>query len=96
VSIQLILSKPVEGQDIPPTLTLGPFGSVHYEDGRFYGDGDEIAEVFSETIDDMMNVMGHPAAGAVFAPRTFHADESGDPEYPGKGYRIARFAAVTP
>lgn len=75
--------------DLPEALVLGPFEEVAYDDaGFFYGDGEKIAEVFEETIDDMMgNPLGHPMVGAVFVPRTFHQSEHEHPEYPGKPYR---------
>jgi hypothetical protein len=93
--IALVLSSPLSGLDLPETLELGPFSVVGYEDGWFYGDGERVAEVFAETADDMLgNVTGHPAAGAVFVPRTFGEWESSDPEYPGKGYERVTIETV--
>lgn len=91
--VTMILRDPMGGLNLPPTLELGPFETIRYEGGCFYGDGEPIAEVFEETVNDRMtSVMGHPAAGKVFVPRTFDYDERDDPEYPGKPYGRVEFA----
>jgi hypothetical protein len=89
--ISLVLSDPLAGLDLPSTMTLGPFESVRYEGGWFYGDDVAVAEIFQDMLG---NVIGHPAAGAVFAPRTFSYYEKDAPEYPGKGYERVSFEAT--
>lgn len=95
MSIKIVLSDPMPGLDLPETMELGPFHSVWFEGGYFYGDEDQVAEVFEETMDDVMgHFVGHPAAGKIFVPRTFHTSESDDHEYPGKPYGCAAIQFV--
>lgn len=87
----MVFTEPMEAMvkelGLAERLELGPFDDVYYEDGCFYGDSKQIAEVFEESLDDMTAyLVGHPAAGKVFVPRTFHQSERDDPEYPGKPY----------
>lgn len=90
MSVIIVLSEPwgpgVEELGLEPTLELGPFESVTFDGGWWMGDGDPVAEVFRETIDDMMIITGHPLADYVLVPRTFQVDERDDPEYPGRPY----------
>lgn len=98
MSVVIVLSEPwapgVEELGLTPTLELGPFESVTFEDGWWMGDGDPVAQVFRESVDDMMIVTGHPLADYVLVPRTFHADESDDPGYPGKPYAQVEVRSV--
>ena len=50
-------------------IELGPFESLTIEDHVLIADGDQVAEVFVETTDDMIaHVLGHPAAGKWCVP----------------------------
>lgn len=99
MSVKIVLSDPwsraVEDLDLSPTLELGPFERVSYEDGWWFGDGERVAEVFTETINDMSSsIFGHPLAGYTIVPRTFGIDEQDDPNYPGKPYEKVEIMAV--
>jgi len=70
----------------PDELTIGPFDEILFDDGDWIADGEKVAEVFRETVNDRLSILGHPVAGCTVVPRTFEYDERDHPEYPGKAY----------